>query len=75
MSGFMPNKTLLPDSDQYLSSFLSNTSGIDIYEKCSLFPVQNFIKQKISDSRPYLIFDSSVCCDEPLQQASKYCSI
>ncbi|KRX20077.1 hypothetical protein T07_2499 [Trichinella nelsoni] len=45
-----------------VSSTISNT-GIDIYEKYSPFPVQNLSKQKISDSRPYLISDSSVSCD------------
>ncbi|KRX20973.1 hypothetical protein T07_15312 [Trichinella nelsoni] len=75
MSSFMLNRTLLPDSDVYLvSSSISNT-GIDIHEKYSPFPVPNFSKQKMSDSRPYLIFDSSVSCDESLQQGSEYCSI
>ncbi|XP_003376458.1 conserved hypothetical protein [Trichinella spiralis] len=61
MSSFMPNRTLLPDSDVYLvSSSISNT-GIDIYEKYSPFPGQNFGKQKISDSRPYLIFCEKSC--------------
>ncbi|KRZ00334.1 hypothetical protein T11_13424 [Trichinella zimbabwensis] len=74
MSSFMPNRNLLPDSDVYLVSSSITNTGIDIYEKYSPFSVQNFSTQKISDSRPYLIFDSSVSCDESLQQSSKYCS-
>ncbi|KRZ65458.1 hypothetical protein T10_251 [Trichinella papuae] len=64
MSSFMLNRNLLPDSDVYLVSTSITNTGIDIYEKYSQYPVQNFSKQKISDSRPYLIFDSSVSCDE-----------
>ncbi|KRZ66618.1 hypothetical protein T10_7693, partial [Trichinella papuae] len=37
-----------------------------MHKNSSPFPVQNFSKQKISDSRSYLIFDSSVSCDESL---------
>ncbi|KRX19278.1 hypothetical protein T07_4399 [Trichinella nelsoni] len=75
MSSFMSNRTLLPDSDVYLVSSSTSNTGIDIYEKYSPFPIQNFSKQKILDSRPYLIFDLSVSCNESLQQGSKYCSI
>ncbi|KRZ35267.1 hypothetical protein T4C_13175 [Trichinella pseudospiralis] len=53
-----PNKTLLPDSD-LVSSSISNT-GIDVREIYSPFQVQNFSKQKISDSRPYVMFPSSI---------------
>ncbi|KRY99151.1 hypothetical protein T11_5169 [Trichinella zimbabwensis] len=63
MSSFMLNRTLLPDSDVYLVSSSITNTDIDIYEKYRPFPVQNFSKQKISDSRPYLIHLST--CDIP----------
>ncbi|KRZ01826.1 hypothetical protein T11_10309 [Trichinella zimbabwensis] len=43
-------KNLLPDSDVYLVSTSITNTGIDIYEKYSQYPVQNFSKEKISDS-------------------------
>ncbi|KRZ13368.1 hypothetical protein T11_12105 [Trichinella zimbabwensis] len=66
MSSFMPNRNLLPNSDVYLVCSSIGNTGSDMHKKSSPFPVQNFSKQKISDSRPYLIFDSSVSCDESL---------
>ncbi|KRY98420.1 hypothetical protein T11_6309 [Trichinella zimbabwensis] len=48
MSSFMPNRTLLPDSDVYLVSSSITNTDIDIYEKYRPFPflvMSHYIRQ------------------------------
>ncbi|KRZ00107.1 hypothetical protein T11_11534 [Trichinella zimbabwensis] len=52
-----------------MSSFMPNRN---LLPDSDVYLVSSSITN--TDSRPYLIFDSSVSCDESLQQSSKYCS-